>query len=105
MRKILLKIHLYGGLAGFWYLIILGTSSLNYNHHFEFMDGKKEPKDWSKIIAIDNGLENAPLAQTLRDSLGIIGWPLFWTFKRDSLSFEFNLEQPGKKLFHYLLIP
>ncbi len=64
------------------------------------MDGKKEPIKWTRLTFVDDRLENASLAETLRDSLEIIGWPLVWTYKRDSLSFKFNLEQPGK---HYIV--
>ena len=38
--KWILKIHLYGGLVCFWYLIILAISSLDFHHHFNFMENK-----------------------------------------------------------------
>jgi hypothetical protein len=38
IRKWVLKIHLYGGLLCFWYLIIFAVSSLQFQHKFEFMN-------------------------------------------------------------------
>ncbi|MDX2150442.1 MAG: hypothetical protein SFV54_06895 [Bryobacteraceae bacterium] len=32
MRKLLLKVHLYGGLVTCWYLLIYGWTSLAFNH-------------------------------------------------------------------------
>ena len=36
LRKIILNIHIYGGLLCFSYLILLGISTLNFNHPFAF---------------------------------------------------------------------
>jgi hypothetical protein len=39
LRKILLDIHIYGGLLCFSYLIVLGISTLNFGHAFAFTNG------------------------------------------------------------------
>jgi hypothetical protein len=52
MRKIILNIHMYGGLLCFSYLIIFGLSSLNFNHPFAFTRAKSEPKVWEKAIEL-----------------------------------------------------
>lgn len=99
MRKLFLKIHLYSGLICFWYLIILGTSSLNFNHHFSFMESQDAVEMWSKKIDIDdNFIDDRFLSETIRDSLSLIGWPLPWETWHDSTGvFHFALQHPGKR--------
>lgn len=99
MRKLLLKIHLYGGLICFWYLIILGTSSLDFNHHFPFMQGDLDTEQWTTTFPVADGMEdNATLSVVIRDSLGLIGWPLPWQTRRDTTGvFHFALQHPGKR--------
>jgi hypothetical protein len=99
MRKLLLSVHFYGGLACFWYLIILGVSSLNFNHHFPFMDGNKNETEWARTVShITEDQENLKVSEDLRDSLGLVGWPLYWETWRDSTGiFHFVVEQPGKR--------
>jgi hypothetical protein len=99
MRKLALKVHLYGGLVCFWYLILLGTSSLNFNHHFSFMQGDEETKSWTKVALVDHHLsDDLFLSQTLSDSLSLIGWPLPWETWHDSTGiFHFVVEHPGKR--------
>ena len=46
MRKWMLNIHLYGGLLCAPYLIIFGFSSLQFNHHFNFVSHAEEPSKW-----------------------------------------------------------
>ena len=72
IRKILLKIHLYGGLLVFPYLIIFGLSSLNFNHHFGFMEEKQE---WeaqpTRTFSLQETDDNQVLAEAIMDSLGL----------------------------------
>lgn len=99
MRRVLLKIHLYGGLICFWYLIILGTSSLDFNHRFPFMQGDLETELWTHTFPVAEGMEdNNALSAAIRDSLGLIGWPLPWETWRDTTGmFHFALQHPGKR--------
>ena len=52
MRKIILNIHMYGGLLCFSYLVIFGLSSLNFNHPFAFTKAKSEPTVWEKAVEL-----------------------------------------------------
>lgn len=99
LRKLILKIHLYSGLICFWYLIILGTSSLNFNHHFPFMQSEGHQKTWSERIQLTNNFtDDLKLSEVIRDSLSLIGWPLPWETWHDSTHiFHFAIEQPGKR--------
>lgn len=99
IRKLFLKIHLYSGLICFWYLIILGTSSLNFNHHFSFMARSTETETWQRKVLLPNNVnDDLRLSENLRDSLRLIGWPLPWETWHDSTGvFHFALEQPGKR--------
>ena len=98
LKNAILKIHLYSGLICFWYLCVLGTSSLNFNHHFSFMQGGGEKISWSETISLTNNYpDDLLLSEMIRDSLSLIGWPLPWETWHDSTGvFHFALEQPAK---------
>jgi len=51
LRKIILNIHIYGGLLCFSYLILLGISVLNFNHPFSFTKPTASVTTWSQPIA------------------------------------------------------
>jgi len=99
LRSLVLKIHFYGGLVCFWYLIVLGISSLHFNHHFSFMDQSGDSIMWTHRILIKNhSSDDLTLSEAIRDSLSLIGWPLPWETWRDSTGhFHFALEQPGRR--------
>ena len=99
IRRLILKIHFYGGLVCFWYLLILGISSLHFNHHFSFMDKSGDPVFWTRQLRLSKtDTTDLVLSETIRDSLTLIGWPLPWETRRDSTGvFHFALEQPAKR--------
>ncbi|MDH4296446.1 MAG: PepSY-associated TM helix domain-containing protein [Cyclobacteriaceae bacterium] len=99
IRRLLLKIHFYGGLACFWYLLILGVSSLHFNHHFSFMEKTGDPVFWTRKLQLSgSNATDLVLSETIRDSLALIGWPLPWETRHDSSgAFHFALEQPAKR--------
>jgi len=98
MRKLLIKIHLYGGLLCAPYLVIFATSSLNFNHHFDFMaEPEEEALVWEQALEIPSSEDKKQLANAIRDSLGLMGWPLRWTFKEDNQNFRFEMVHFGKK--------
>jgi len=100
MQSLLQKIHIYGGLACFWYLIILGVSSLHFNHHFKFMEHRSDSIVWERqSLAVDESLDDLQLAEAIRDSLSLMGWPLPWEMWRDSAALHFAMEQPAKRYF------
>src|SRR4026207_2246770 len=86
-RKILLKIHLYGGLLCFWYLLIFGISALYFQHHFQFMENKNTPAlvSTKKQLRIDPGNTDSVVATNIQNSLRIAGWYTPWETYRDSV--------------------
>jgi hypothetical protein len=48
IRRIILNIHIYGGLLCFSYLIIFGLSVLNFNHPFTFGRSPASVTTWSQ---------------------------------------------------------
>lgn len=99
MRKWMLNLHLYGGLLCAPYLIIFGFSSLEFNHHFSFIEPKTKPapQNWSAPLSIGFDADNDAMAQSVRDSLGLMGWTIPWNMKRDAAGdLKFELERPGK---------
>lgn len=84
-RQWILKIHLYGGLLCFWYLIIFAISSLHFHHHFDFMEVKETSNDSRKITLQQKPEEgDSVLATGLQNELGLTGWYLFWETYTDS---------------------
>lgn len=101
MRDLILKIHLYGGLLCASYLILFGLSSLNYNHPFAFTEPGTEKVVYERTLSVANIQDNGALSTAIRDSLGLMGYPLPWETRRDSSgALHFGLARPGK---HYTL--
>jgi hypothetical protein len=99
MRKILLKVHLYGGLVTCWYLLIYGWSSLGFNHPWLLPSEEGKPVVWESQLEVSRESEDLQTAALIRDRLGLIGWPLPWTMSRDAASIlSFEIARPGK---HY----
>ena len=48
LRRIVLNLHIYGGLLCFSYLILLGISVLNFNHPFSFTRGQPDQTTWTQ---------------------------------------------------------
>jgi hypothetical protein len=96
LRKWIHRIHLYGGLLCFWYLIIFAVSSLQFQHHFKFMlpPGRIDKVQERKIdIQVNN--DNQIFARELQDRLGIAGWFLPWQTSRDSMGlFKTVIQNP-----------
>jgi hypothetical protein len=99
VRRLLLEIHFYGGILCFWYLLILGFSSLHYNHHFDFVNQPQDPSTWSHPMKLAADIaDDRQLTEAIRDSLGLLGWPLPWETGRDSTgTFHVVVEHPGKR--------
>lgn len=94
-----MKLHIYAGLLCSSYLIIFGISSLNYNHNF----GKpgNEKLAWKRSLKVVDMGNDLAVAETVRDALGLVGWPLPWEIRRDDQgNLHFGLSRPGK---HYAI--
>jgi hypothetical protein len=69
MRKILLYLHMYGGLIAAVYLILLGISSLQFQHHF-FPDAGP-PTTWERDVPVHESTTLTP--EYVVDQLGLMG--------------------------------
>jgi hypothetical protein len=97
MRKWILNFHLYGGLICAPYLIIFGFSSLHFNHHFSFVNPEPKTIEWQAPLTVEPGTDPEVMGPTVRDALGLIGWPVPWRSKRDATGdWEIAIERPGK---------
>ena len=96
LRKWILKIHLYGGLLCFWYLIIFAISSLQFQHHFKFMlPGNGSVTTREKEINLEANKDTKAFALSLQNNLGIAGWLIPWKTSRDSLgTFHTAIQNP-----------
>ena len=96
LRRWILKIHLYGGLICFWYLIIFAISSLHFHHHFEFMNGKQMVEGSQQIhLKLEDSKSDSALATNIQIALDIAGWYLPWeTYRDNSGTFHTQIENP-----------
>ncbi len=97
MKNLLQKIHIYGGLLFFPYLLIFGLSTLHINHDFKIF---REKQDWTErkmVIDIAEIEDNQQLAESIRDSLGLIGWCPWWTQNRNESRFRFSIDHFGSE--------
>lgn len=83
LRKLILKIHLYGGLLCFWYLIIYAVSSLHFQHHFEFMNPVPSEETFEKKLKITPNDDINITARNIQDEIGVAGWHLPWATRID----------------------
>lgn len=96
LRKWILKIHLYGGLLCFWYLIIFAVSSLHFHHEFEFMNGKPVAEGPQPVqLLFEDSKSDSLLASRIQNGLNIAGWYLPWeTFRDSSGVFHTQIQNP-----------
>ena len=106
MRNLILQIHLYGGLLCASYLVIFGLSSLNYNHHPAFTEPGTEKVTYERTVSVQDIPDNRALSSAIRDSLGLMGYPLPWETRRDTSGvLHFSLVRPGKKYIIHFFPP
>jgi hypothetical protein len=96
VRPWILKIHLYGGLLCFWYLVIFAISSLHFHHEFDFMEVKEISTESKQITLTQKSQESdSALATGLQNELGLAGWYLFWETYTDSAGiFHTEIQNP-----------
>lgn len=52
LRKIILNVHIYGGLLCFSYLVLFGVSVLNFNHPFPFTKSPTSVATWDRPMVL-----------------------------------------------------
>ena len=106
LRKWILRIHLYGGLLCFWYLIIFALTSLQFQHHFKFL----LPSDGDEIVSerkveVTENKDKLVYARSLQDKLNIPGWLIPWQTQRDSLGMFHTVFQNPKARYTLVYNP
>jgi hypothetical protein len=112
MQKLILNLHIYGGLLCFSYLIIFGISSLNFNHPFAFTRAKAEPTTWEQPVHLPDlprvtkdmkgeqrVATKAKANNAVREALGLFGhqrpWAESWWDADDPQHYHASLVRPG----------
>ena len=97
IRKWVLNLHLYGGLLGSSYLVILGLSSIAFNHHMAPDRALLPAITWQHPLTMSVTGDDMEVASKARDALGLFGWPLPWEMHREvNDDLRFDLARPGK---------
>ena len=92
------KLHVYGGLLLSFYVIILGISSLQFQHHFVEFEPAGEPVFWEQQVRISDLEDRNELKQAIRDSLELKGFLPWWKEYTDSTGvYHFMITRPGKQ--------
>jgi len=90
------KFHVYGGLFIAGYLIILGISSIQYQHHFKLPTNDSK-KHWEQTIKLSKTNDDSDFKKAVRDSLGLFGYFPWWQdYKDDKGIRHFMISRPGK---------
>lgn len=95
MRKILSHIHILGGLIFFPLMLVFGFSALHINHHFSFLEPHGEWVESVARISISDTTDNQALAESIRDSLGLMGYCPPWTLNRKNGRYSFEIVHNG----------
>ena len=112
LNKVILNLHIYGGLLCFSYLIIFGISSLNFNHPFAFTRAKAGPTTWEQTVSLPDlprltkdmtGQQRIAAKATannaVREALGLFGhqrpWEQSWWDADDPNHYRASLVRPG----------
>jgi hypothetical protein len=97
MRKILSKIHTWGGLFCAPILILFGFTTLNFNHQFSFMDAGEKKVQWEKEIEVRVTDDNNAMCDQIYQALALRGNIYYWTARRNNNGdFSFRAKHPGK---------
>jgi hypothetical protein len=88
-------IHTYGGLLFFPVLIIVGISAYDVNHPLSFLKPHEKWTISEKTIYIPEIKQNNKLAESVRDSLGLMGWLPDWKMNRNNERFIFEISHNG----------
>ena len=101
LRKWILKLHLYGGLLCFWYLIIFAVSSLHYQHHFKFMVPiQSEGETFEQKLNLEVNEDVNQMARSIQNELDIAGWYLPWATRRDESGIlHTQIQNPNAQYF------
>lgn len=94
--KLLHWLHIYGGLFAAVYLVMIGVSSLNYQHRF-FPEHPVDTISYQENIGFDATLEIDTLASFIRNELGIKGYLPKWEFRDNKKNgrVRFKIERPA----------
>ena len=95
-RKWTYKIHLYGGLLCFWYLIIFAVSSLQFQHHFEWMNQKLTNEEIKEQkLSVPKNDNESDFARSIQNELNLAGWHLPWKSYHDKSGiFHTEIQNP-----------
>ena len=92
-----MRIHLYGGLVCFWYLLVFGITTLRFNHPGLLPEWHDPATHWERAVAIPDLSDDLKLGEAVRGNLDLIGWVLPWNLqKTPSGDLRFELVRPGR---------
>jgi hypothetical protein len=112
LRKLIINVHTYAGLLCFGYLIVLGVSSLNFNHPFAFTRARGEAATWQQAVHLPDlpritpqmtgeqrVAAKAEANHAVRRALGLFGhqrpWRESWWDADDASHYHASLTRPG----------
>ncbi len=99
--KYLYKFHIYGGLFSSAFFIIIGITSINYNHPNLLKKEKFREKTYYKQFTFKSDSTDI-IVQHATDSLKLFGHRPWWMQGRDKENnFYFQIIRPGKQ---YLIV-
>jgi len=92
-RRLILNLHMYGGLLCCGYLILLGFSSLQFVHHF--LPDPPAAAVWERDLVVPGEGEPKTRGEAVRDSLGLFGSVRNASVTKQG-NLRFVLSRPGR---------
>lgn len=103
-KRVLPKIHVYGGLLASGFLLLMAFSAFVHQHHPKFMEYEGKQSSREQEIEMPEIAEKWTYKAAVRDSLGLFGYTPWWEDYRDSLGVHhFMITRPGKK--YWVTVP
>lgn len=81
VRSWWMRIHLYGGLVCFWYLLIFGITSLAFNHPGLLPERTGLAVEWDQAMEVPDVADPLKRGEAVQQRLDLIGWVLPWNLE------------------------
>ncbi|GEM_PF-6853685 len=96
-KKFLNQLHIYGGLFAMAYLLMIGVSSLNFQHKF-LPEHPVDTISYQQNINFNSDLKIDSLSKYIRQEMGVKGYLPKWEYRdnKNNGNVRFKIERPGR---------
>jgi hypothetical protein len=96
MRKWILRVHMYGGLLLFGFIVVFAFSAICFNHDPSFMNSGRTESRWTHSISAPPQPDPWVYAAAVQDELDVTGRILHPVFSKQG-DLKFDVAAPGRR--------